>query len=80
MRLKVVKLDEVASDPSCQAPVAVVTSDTTIPLQEGKMLECPNIQDATKMADSQPSVTWYHVRTEAMVMHQSVCQSVCLSV
>ncbi|KAG7225913.1 hypothetical protein INR49_018514 [Caranx melampygus] len=70
MRLKVVKLDEVARQPSCQAPVAMVTTNVIIPLQEGKTLECPNIQDATKMADSQPSVTWYHVRTDGMRCYQ----------
>lgn len=68
MHLKVVKLDEVAWEPTWQAPVAMVTTNVIIPLQGGMTLECPNIQDATKMADSQPSVTWYHVRTNRMVI------------
>ncbi|KAG7219364.1 hypothetical protein INR49_009449 [Caranx melampygus] len=40
MLLKVVKLDEVAWEPTWQAPVAVVTTNVNIPLQEGKTLEC----------------------------------------
>ncbi|XP_071352293.1 interleukin-1 receptor accessory protein isoform X2 [Trachinotus anak] len=68
MRLKVLRLDEVVRDPDCQPPVAVATSHMVIPLQDGHTLDCPDVQDITKMADSRPTVTWYHVR-----QHRAKC-------
>lgn len=83
MQLKVVKLDQAAWEPTWQAPVTVVTTDTIIPLQEGKTLECPNVQEARKMADGQPRVRWYHVRTDRTVRLSvpsvCVCLALCLT-
>ncbi|XP_022594252.1 interleukin-1 receptor accessory protein isoform X3 [Seriola dumerili] len=70
MRLKVLRLDEVVREPDCQPPVVVAPTHLVIPLQEEKTLECPNLQDATKMADGPTTVTWYHVRVEHMKCYQ----------
>ncbi|XP_039986954.1 interleukin-1 receptor accessory protein [Xiphias gladius] len=61
MRLKVLRRDQVVLSADCQPPVAVEATHMVIPLQEGKTLDCPDLQEATKIADSKPTVTWYHV-------------------
>lgn len=43
-----------------------------IPLQEGKLLHCPHLQDVTKMADGEPSVTWYHVSHGSVIQPDPV--------
>ncbi|XP_076026445.1 interleukin-1 receptor accessory protein isoform X2 [Genypterus blacodes] len=59
MRLEVLSRDQVASGPDCA--VATAPSQVIIPLQEGKKLDCPDLQDAIKMADGGDlNVTWYH--------------------
>lgn len=32
-----------------------------VPLQEGAELDCPDLDVAAKMADSEPTVTWFHL-------------------
>ncbi|XP_044057411.1 interleukin-1 receptor accessory protein isoform X3 [Siniperca chuatsi] len=64
MRLKVLRPDEVVRSSDCEPPVAVATSQVVIPVQEGKMLDCPDLQDAAKMADGKLTVTWYHLCAE----------------
>lgn len=32
-----------------------------VPLQEGAELDCPDLEVAAKMADSEPTVTWFHL-------------------
>ncbi|XP_069390417.1 interleukin-1 receptor accessory protein isoform X1 [Paralichthys olivaceus] len=61
MRLKVLRHEDLVQDSDCQPPVAAATSSVAIPFQEGHLLDCPDLQDVTKMADSEPNVTWYHV-------------------
>ncbi|CAB1442844.1 unnamed protein product [Pleuronectes platessa] len=61
MRLKVLRPADLVQPSDCRPPVASPPSSVVIPLQEGKILDCPDLQDATKMADSDPTVTWYHV-------------------
>ncbi|XP_058490598.1 interleukin-1 receptor accessory protein isoform X2 [Solea solea] len=61
MRLKVLRRDDVVLDTDCWPPVAAPPSQAVIPLQDGKILECPDLQDVTKMADDNLTVTWYHV-------------------
>uniref|UniRef100_A0AAZ1Y367 Interleukin 1 receptor accessory protein n=1 Tax=Oreochromis aureus TaxID=47969 RepID=A0AAZ1Y367_OREAU len=46
----------------CGLPVAVAPIEDLIPLQEGKTLDCPDLQDATKMSESTPKVQWYFAR------------------
>ncbi|XP_036937748.1 interleukin-1 receptor accessory protein-like [Acanthopagrus latus] len=67
MRLKVLRPDQVARGADCA--VAVSTSHLIIPFEKGKMLDCPDLQDAAKMADSEPTVTWNFVTPDS-----SVCQ------
>ncbi|XP_027136138.1 interleukin-1 receptor accessory protein isoform X2 [Larimichthys crocea] len=61
MRLRVLRPDEVARGSDCEPPVAVVPTHLNIGLQEGRGLDCPDYQDAAKMADSEPTVTWQHL-------------------
>ncbi|XP_037630686.1 interleukin-1 receptor accessory protein [Sebastes umbrosus] len=60
MRLKVLRLDEAVRGSDCELPVAVAPSEVVIPIQMGKILDCPDLQEAVKMADGEPTVTWYH--------------------
>ncbi|XP_040902433.1 interleukin-1 receptor accessory protein [Toxotes jaculatrix] len=64
MHLKVLRRDELALTSDCPPPVAVVGAQVAIPLQEGWTLNCPDLQDAAKMTNSTPLVTWYHVKTD----------------
>uniref|UniRef100_A0A3Q3WIZ3 Interleukin 1 receptor accessory protein n=1 Tax=Mola mola TaxID=94237 RepID=A0A3Q3WIZ3_MOLML len=54
-RLKVPRPDEVVQSVDCAPPVATAADDVVIPLQEGKMLDCPDLQEAANMADSEPT-------------------------
>lgn len=67
MRLKVLQ----SGGDNCPPLGTTTTSQVVIPLQEGKALDCPDLQDAAKMADSTPTVTWYHVR-DGPVTHPSM--------
>uniref|UniRef100_A0A665US24 Interleukin 1 receptor accessory protein n=1 Tax=Echeneis naucrates TaxID=173247 RepID=A0A665US24_ECHNA len=60
MHLKVLRLDEAVGLTDCQPPVAVAAYHVVIPFQEWRALDCPDLQDVYRMADNQPSVTWYH--------------------
>ncbi|XP_028430284.1 interleukin-1 receptor accessory protein isoform X2 [Perca flavescens] len=61
MRLKVLRPNEVVRGADCEPLVAVAPTQEVIPLQEGKMLHCPDLQEAGKMVDKNTTVTWYHV-------------------
>ncbi|KAE8277650.1 Interleukin-1 receptor accessory protein [Larimichthys crocea] len=61
MRLRVLRPDEVARGSDCEPPVAMAPTHLNIGLQEGRGLDCPDYQDAAKMADSEPTVTWQHL-------------------
>ncbi|XP_008285461.1 interleukin-1 receptor accessory protein [Stegastes partitus] len=69
MRLTVLRRDEAVRGVDCEPPVAVAAAQETIALQGGETLDCPDLQDAAKMADGEPTVTWYHVRR-----HLSMCE------
>lgn len=80
MRLKVLsRYDKLVSTFSCwleRGPVSQVAvpqeaqpAQVIIPLQEGRVVECPDLQDAAKMAESEPTVTWYHVFEGGLVRH-----------
>ncbi|XP_034534651.1 interleukin-1 receptor accessory protein [Notolabrus celidotus] len=64
MRLTVLQRDEVARGNSCGLPAVGATSQVVIPLQEGKTLHCPDLQEAAKIADGSPTVSWYHQTPE----------------
>lgn len=62
MRLTVLRPDEVVRGADCEPPVAVAATKEYVALQGGKTLDCPDLQDAAKMADGEPTVTWCHCR------------------
>lgn len=66
IRLKVLRPDDVVK---CALPVAVAPIEDLIPLQEGKTLDCPDLQDATKMSESAPKVQWYFVAHPVSFQH-----------
>ncbi|XP_055082129.1 interleukin-1 receptor accessory protein-like isoform X2 [Periophthalmus magnuspinnatus] len=61
MRLTVLRPEDVTHGNSCAPAVAVPVTHEVIPFQKGKILDCPDAQEATKMADSLPTVTWVHL-------------------
>ncbi|KAK2846506.1 hypothetical protein Q5P01_009505 [Channa striata] len=60
MHLKVWRREDAVPGFDCLPLGTVANSHVVIGLQEGKILHCPDLQDAAKMADSEPTVTWYH--------------------
>ncbi|XP_074535310.1 interleukin-1 receptor accessory protein isoform X2 [Halichoeres trimaculatus] len=64
MRLSVLQRDEVVRGNACELPAVGETRQEVIPLEEGKVLNCPGMQEAAKMADSEPTVSWYHQSPE----------------
>ncbi|XP_053177459.1 interleukin-1 receptor accessory protein [Scomber japonicus] len=66
MRLKVLRPNETTqTGEGCEPPVAVAPIQTYIPLQSGKILDCPDVKDGEKMAENKMNestmkVTWYH--------------------
>ncbi|XP_047450872.1 interleukin-1 receptor accessory protein-like [Mugil cephalus] len=61
MRLRVLRRDEVVRSTDCEPPVAVAPTHVVMELQKGKKLECPDLQEAIKMSNTTPTVTWVHV-------------------
>ncbi|KAM4589109.1 interleukin-1 receptor accessory protein [Fundulus diaphanus] len=64
MRLKVVRRDEAVRSTPCEPPVAVAPTQELIGMQEGKILDCPDLQDAARMSESEPTVSWSFVSAE----------------
>ncbi|XP_072247959.1 interleukin-1 receptor accessory protein [Leuresthes tenuis] len=60
MRLTVLRRAEVLRSADCEPLVAVAATRQFIPMQQGKKLDCPDLQDAVKMSEITPNVTWYH--------------------
>ncbi|KAM4566694.1 interleukin-1 receptor accessory protein isoform 1-T1 [Odontesthes bonariensis] len=60
MRLTVLRRDEAPRSADCEPPAAAAAVREFIPLQQGKTLDCPDLQDAARMAEATPTVTWYH--------------------
>uniref|UniRef100_A0A4W6ESV5 Interleukin 1 receptor accessory protein n=1 Tax=Lates calcarifer TaxID=8187 RepID=A0A4W6ESV5_LATCA len=80
MHMRVLRRDEVPrptvlrrDNDNCPPPVVAETSHVVIPLQEGKTLDCPDLQDAIKMSNGNLTVTWYHVTVDGSVRRPSVC-------
>ncbi|KAM8905315.1 interleukin-1 receptor accessory protein isoform 2-T2 [Spinachia spinachia] len=65
MRLKVLRPDDVARGKNCGPPVAVAASQRIIAFQTGGLLDCPDLQEARKMATGDPTVTWSHCNTRS---------------
>ncbi|XP_068440989.1 interleukin-1 receptor accessory protein [Clinocottus analis] len=58
VRLKVLRGDEVVRSSACEPPVAVPPPTVKVPFQSGVFLDCPDLQEARKMAAQETSVTW----------------------
>ncbi|XP_060929807.1 interleukin-1 receptor accessory protein [Limanda limanda] len=61
VRLKVLRRADLVQPSDCRPPVAAPPSSLELPQGEGATLDCPDLQEVSKMADSVPNVTWYHV-------------------
>lgn len=59
MRLKVLPREDV--DAVCHLPVAAPIPQTDIPLQGSQRIDCPGLQDVAKIADTKPTIDWYHL-------------------
>uniref|UniRef100_UPI0037E7C1CF interleukin-1 receptor accessory protein n=1 Tax=Semicossyphus pulcher TaxID=241346 RepID=UPI0037E7C1CF len=70
MRLTVLQRGEVTRGNACGLPVAGETIQAPIGLQQGEVLHCPGLQEAAKMADSEPTVSWYHETPESSRCHK----------
>ncbi|XP_034024886.1 interleukin-1 receptor accessory protein-like [Thalassophryne amazonica] len=60
VRLEVLQPQEAVRGAECELPVATVPNHMVIPLQQGKTLDCPDLQDAARMATGSLTVTWFH--------------------
>ncbi|XP_035536177.1 interleukin-1 receptor accessory protein [Morone saxatilis] len=71
MRLKVLRPDEVVRGNDCEPPVTVAASPVIIPLQSGKLLDCPDLQDAAAVGllKSRATVTWMHITPNNSIYH-----------
>ncbi|XP_054884923.1 interleukin-1 receptor accessory protein-like isoform X2 [Poeciliopsis prolifica] len=64
VRLQVRRRDQVDRFAGCPE-VAMAATEVLIGFQQGETLTCPNLQDASKMADSDPRVNWTY-KNQAM--------------
>uniref|UniRef100_A0A8P4K7Z3 Interleukin-1 receptor accessory protein n=1 Tax=Dicentrarchus labrax TaxID=13489 RepID=A0A8P4K7Z3_DICLA len=71
MRLKVLRPDEVVRGNDCEPPVTVAASPVIIPLQGGKLVDCPDLQDAAAVGllKSRATVTWMHIIPNSSIYH-----------
>lgn len=79
IRLKVLRPDEVVRDENCDPPVAVAPSQKIIPFQTGGLLDCPDVEEARKMATGNTTVIWTHVRPSRVSLSVSVLSLSCLT-
>ncbi|PWA19372.1 hypothetical protein CCH79_00018353 [Gambusia affinis] len=63
VRLQVLRRDQAVRSAGCPQ-VAMVSTEVLIGFQQGKTLTCPNLQDASKMADSNPTVNWTYMNQD----------------
>lgn len=61
MVLNVLLSERTIGDDKCSAPAKPPTRQVIVRLQEGAVLNCTDLEDATKMADGKPNVTWLYV-------------------
>uniref|UniRef100_A0A3P9NNG8 Interleukin-1 receptor accessory protein n=1 Tax=Poecilia reticulata TaxID=8081 RepID=A0A3P9NNG8_POERE len=66
VRLQVLRRDQAVRSAGCPQ-VAMAATEALIGFQQGKMLTCPNLQDASKMADSDPTVNWTYENQDMSV-------------
>lgn len=66
VRLQVLLRDQAVRSAGCPQ-VAMAATEALIGFQQWKTLTCPNLQDASKMADSDPTVNWTYVNQDMSV-------------
>ncbi|KAM3615411.1 uncharacterized protein V6R79_001901 [Siganus canaliculatus] len=64
VRLEVLLPDRVPRRADCEPPVAVAPTQAFLPLQQGRVLDCPDVDAVDRMADGEVTVTWMHVFRE----------------
>lgn len=82
VHVAVLRPEDVVRGMDCEPAVAAATSQVFIPLQDAFDLECPDLQDATRMAAGEPKVTWLYVnpgRVRRTTLSQSQNQNQNLS-
>ncbi|XP_056904493.1 LOW QUALITY PROTEIN: interleukin-1 receptor accessory protein-like [Takifugu flavidus] len=62
MQLTVLRPDQVVRSTDCEPAVATATRHVVIPFQDERVLECPDLQEASRLAPEEPSVTWMFVK------------------
>lgn len=67
MVLTVLPPEQTIGDDRCSAPAGAPARQVIVHLQEGAVLNCTDLEDATKMADGKPEVTWLHVNPSNLV-------------
>lgn len=75
VRLAVLQSEHVVRRVDCEPAVVAETSQVSVPVQDGTVLECPNLQDATRMAAGEPSVRWLYVKPDNVRPNKTVRQS-----
>ncbi|KAK7882844.1 hypothetical protein WMY93_029018 [Mugilogobius chulae] len=58
MRLTVLRPEDVTHSNSCAPAVAMPATHEIIPFQHGKSLDCPDADEAARMSNSTPTVSW----------------------
>lgn len=61
MDLTVLPSEQTIGDDKCSAPAGAPTRQVILRLQEGAVLDCTDLEDAAKMADGKPNVSWLYV-------------------
>lgn len=67
MVLTVLPSEQTIGDDKCSAPAGAPTRQVIVRLQEGAVLNCTDLEDATKMADGKLNVTWLYVNPSNLV-------------
>lgn len=67
MVLTVLPSEQTIGDDTCSAPAGAPTRQVIVGMSQGMVLDCPDLEDAAKMADGKPNVTWLHVNPSNLV-------------
>lgn len=61
MVLTVLPSEQTIGNDKCSAPAGAPTRQVIVRQQKGAVLNCTDLEDAAKMADGKPNVTWLYV-------------------
>lgn len=67
MVLTVLPSEQTIGDDKCSAPAGAPTRQVIVRMQEGAVLNCTDLEDAARMADGKPNVTWLYVNPSNLV-------------